>query len=106
MTFNAHMKPLMIRVAAWALMLSPALAQSDGYCYDAEQHAVKFSDLGSKAEITQALNEACETPVGDHTYACNAAVSAQPDKEKAETEGTPEPSSNYTSSHDEQGQVC
>lgn len=88
------MKPIMIRVAAWALLLSPALAQSDGYCYDAEQHEVKFSDLGSKVEIAQALDEACETPVGDHTYACNAAVSSQTRGKKRATG----PSPNYTSS--------
>lgn len=88
------MKPIMIRVAAWALLLSPALAQSDGYCYDAEQHEVKFSDLGSKVDITQALGEACEAPVGDHTYACNAAVSKCPDKRQ---ERATKSSPSYTS---------
>lgn len=72
-----QLKLNIIGFAAWALSLSPAIAQTDGHCYDAEQHPVKFSDLGSRLDITQALNETCETPIGDHMYACNAAVSAQ-----------------------------
>lgn len=75
------MKLIMVRIAAaWALLLGPALGENDGYCYDAEQHPVRFSDLGSRLDITQALNETCETPIGDHMYACNAAVSAQAKK--------------------------
>lgn len=66
-----------LTLAAWAFCMSPALAQNDGYCYDAEQHPVKFSDLGSRLDITQALNETCETAIGDQMYACNAAVSTQ-----------------------------
>lgn len=72
-----QLKLNIIRCAAWAWSSSLALAQSEGYCYDAEQHPVKFSDLGSRLDITQALSETCETPVGDHMYECNAAVSAQ-----------------------------
>lgn len=68
---------IIIGLAALALFPNLALAQTDGGCYDAEQHPVKFSDLGSKSDITQALSETCETPVGDHMYECNAAVSAQ-----------------------------
>jgi hypothetical protein len=69
-----QLKLVLITSAAWALSMGTVLAQEDGFCYDAEQHAVKFSDLGSRLEITQALNETCGTPIGDHTYACNAAV--------------------------------
>lgn len=73
-----HMKLIMVRItAAWALLLGPALGENDGYCYDAEQHPIKFSDLGSRLDITQALNKTCEAPVGDQMYACNAAVSTQ-----------------------------
>lgn len=72
-----HQKLAVIRLAAWAFCMGPALAQKDGYCYDAEQHPLKFSDLGSRLDITQALHETCETPVGDQMYTCNAAVSAQ-----------------------------
>lgn len=70
-----QLKLNIIGFAAWAWSLSLALAQTEGYCYDAEQHPVKFSDLGSRLDITQALDETCETPTGDHMYACNAAVS-------------------------------
>ncbi|KAG8169959.1 hypothetical protein KVR01_000704 [Diaporthe batatas] len=50
------------------------LAQDKSYCYDAAQYTTKFCDLGSRQDITQALEEtACGPPTGDHTYACNAA---------------------------------
>lgn len=78
-----HQKLAVIRLAAWAFCTSPALAQNEGYCYDAEQHPVKFSDLGSRLDITQALNETCESPIGDQMYACNAAVSAQTKRKRA-----------------------
>lgn len=82
---NTRMKLIMVRIAAaWALLLGPALGDNDGYCYDAEHHPVRFSDLGSRLDITQALNETCETPVGDHMYACNAAVSAQAKRRSTE----------------------
>lgn len=61
--------------AVCTLSMGTVLAQDDGYCYDAEQYTTKFSDLGSRQDIIQALNETCGTPTGDHTYACNAAVS-------------------------------
>lgn len=72
-----QLKLNIIGFAAWAWSWSLALTQIEGYCYDAEQQPVKFSDLGSRLEITQALNETCETPTGDHMYACNAAVSSR-----------------------------
>lgn len=72
-----QLKLNIIGFAAWAGSSSLALAQTDEYCYDAEQYPVKFSDLGSRLDITQALDEACETPTGDHMYACNAAVSSR-----------------------------
>lgn len=71
-----QLKLNIIGLAAWAWSSSLALIQTEGYCYDAEQHPVKFSDLGSRLDITQALKETCETPTGDHMYACNAAVSS------------------------------
>lgn len=72
-----QLKLTITTLAAWAFSMSPALAQNDSYCYDADQHPFKFSDLGSRLDITQALNETCESPTGDHMYACNAAVSVQ-----------------------------
>lgn len=61
--------------AVFALSMGTVLPQDEGFCYDAEQYTTKFSDLGSRQDIIQALTETCDTPTGDHTYACNAAVS-------------------------------
>lgn len=70
-----QLKLIFFTSAVWALSVGLGLSRDTGYCYDAEQHPVRFSDLGSRLDITQALNETCESPIGDHTYACNAAVS-------------------------------
>lgn len=70
-----QLKFIFVMSAAWALLVGRGTSEDTSYCYDAEQHPVKFSDLGSRLDITQALNETCESPIGDHTYACNAAVS-------------------------------
>lgn len=70
-----QLKLMFVTSTAWALSAGRGLFKDTDDCYDAEQHPVKFSDLGSRLDITQALNETCESPIGDHTYACNAAVS-------------------------------
>ncbi|POS74661.1 hypothetical protein DHEL01_v206941 [Diaporthe helianthi] len=66
-------KLVLASLAVSALSMSTVLAQDNGYCYDAKQYTTKFSDLGSRQDIIQALNETCAIPTGDHTYACNAA---------------------------------
>ncbi|KAK2599755.1 hypothetical protein N8I77_011482 [Diaporthe amygdali] len=68
-----HLKLITVIYATWGLSLRSALAQDDGSCYDSEQHPVEFADLGSRQEISQALNETCEPPLGDQVYQCNTA---------------------------------
>lgn len=80
-----QLKLMFVTSAAWALSVGRGLSKDTGYCYDTEQHPVKFSDLGTRLDITQALNETCGSPVGDHTYACNAAVSTYLHREVEDT---------------------
>lgn len=81
-----NLKPIIvIIISTWLSCLSTALAQDDQNCYDAVQHPVKFSDLGTRSQIAQALNETCELPVGDYMYKCNAAVSVKTDRQTRQT---------------------
>lgn len=85
-SLKMQLKFILATSAAFATSVVTVVAQDDdGFCYDTEQYTTKFSDLGSKQVITQALNETCSPPIGDQIYACNAAVSTHARKQASES---------------------